>query len=532
VAVSPVRALLAAHLQTTWNRSARELSRQGAWVLVLTVALLGLLAAGPLVFGLGLVGWMMGRALDHPVTPVALGGLLALASLGGGLFGGILGGARQLTWESYRGYPLRLPALYLAELGAGLGDLFPLTLAVGLGALLAGLGLAAPALLPLIPLVYLETLLTLLALQLLAGGLAEALVKRLRVALVVLGILAWMLSTLFTTRLPQHTRGTRPPVSAEQAAKVEALGRSLGRAVSVLPTHAAALSLLRAREGRWGAALALHAYPLAVLLLLMLGGARLLGRPSEGSRPVRAGGAPERLWSFRSPAAGVGRLHFQTLMGSHLGKFAFVMPLMTVVLLKGPFAQLRGQSLWAIPAAFAYLSLVGNNFVFNQFGLDRHGIKALLLLPVDAEDLLRGKLLGMAAHQGLQALLLLVLLALFERPLAVQLIAGLLLMGCYFLAQASLGQWTSAWMPRTMAPDSLKNSNMPFALGMLSLAASGLWTGLYGGAYALLSWLAPAALLPGMALLFGLTLAAHRGLRPSAAAYLNRRREKLVEALG
>ena len=529
--VSPVRALLAAHLQTTWNRSARELGRQGAWVLVLTVGLLGLLAAGPLVFGLGAVGWFLGRALDHPVTPVALGGLLALAALGGGLLGGVLGGARQLAWESYRGFPLGQSALYLAELIAGLGDLFPLTLALALAALLTGVGLAVPAVLPLIPLVYLETLLTLLALQLLAGGLAEALVKRLRLALVLLGLLAWVFSTLFTVRLPQR-HGTHPPVSAAQAARVQALGRSLGRAAAVLPTHAAALSLVRAREGRWGTALALHAYPLAVLLLLMLGGARLLGRQAEASRPVRAGGGPERLWSFQSPAAGVGRLHFQTLMGSHLGKLAFVMPLMTVVLLKGPFAQARGQSLWAIPAAFAYLSLVGNNFVFNQFGLDRHGIKALLLLPVDARDLLRGKLLGLTAHQGLQAFLLLVLLALFERPHAAQLIAGLLLMGCFFLAQVSLGQWTSAWMPRAMASDSLKNSNMPFTLGMLSIAASGLWTGLYGGAYALLAWLAPAWLVPGLALLFGLTLAAHLALQPAAAAYLHRRREQLVEALG
>ena len=35
--MSAFRALLAAHGQATWNRSARELGRQGAWVLALVV---------------------------------------------------------------------------------------------------------------------------------------------------------------------------------------------------------------------------------------------------------------------------------------------------------------------------------------------------------------------------------------------------------------------------------------------------------------------------------------------------------------
>ena len=183
-------------------------------------------------------------------------------------------------------------------------------------------------------------------------------------------------------------------------------------------------------------------------------------------------------------------------MASQLGRFAFLMPVMTLVLIKGPFAQFRGQSLWAVPAAFAYLSLVGNNVVLNQFGLDRHGIKTLLLLPVSARDLLKGKLLGMAAHQGLQALLLVALLAVFGGAGPAPLLAGALLLGCVFLAQSAVGQWTSVWAPRPMAMDSLKNSNMPFAVGMLSLATSGLWTGLFGGIYALAAWLAPVGWCP------------------------------------
>lgn len=525
------RALLAAHFQSSWNRSARELGRQGVLVMGLLVGLLGLLGAGPLFLGMGGLGWLMGSSLDKPLALALLGGLLALVGIGGGLFGGVLGGARQLNWEAYRGYPLRLRTIYFAELVAGIADPLPLILGVGLTGFLAGVAVGAPAAIPLLPLVMLETLGTLLALQLLVGGLAAALVKRLRLALTLLAILAWVGSTLATTQLSKPTT-RRATTRVEQQAQVEALGRRGAQVLSLLPSHASALSLVRAREGRWGTALALHAFPLALLALLMVLGARLVARESRAEPSRQAARGPDRLWTFRGPVEGIARLHFRTLMASQLGRFAFLMPVMTVVLLKGPFAQFRGQTLWAVPMAFAYLSLVGNNVVLNQFGFDRHGIKVLLLLPVTATDLLKGKLVGMAVHQGLQALLLVALLAAFGGAGPAPLIAGALMLGCVFLAQSAVGQWTSLWAPRPMAMDSLKNSNMPFAVGMLSLATSGLWAGSFGGLYALVAWLAPAWLVPAMALAFALSLGAHFALLPTVAAFLDRRREVLVERLG
>jgi hypothetical protein len=533
--LSPFRALLAAHFQTAWNRSAREMGRQGVWVMGLLVGLLGLLGAGPLFLGMGGLGWLLGSRLDQPFAAVLLTLALALMGLGGGLFGGVAGGTRQLSWEAYRGFPLKLRSLYFAELAAGIADPLPLILGVGLAGFLSGVAVGAPATIPLLPVLLVETLLTLLALQLLVGGLAAALVKRLRLALTLLAIVAWVGSTLATSQLPR--RQTRPASAAAQAnqkAQVEALAQRGARALSVLPSHAAAQSLVRAREGHWGRALALHLYPVLFLALLMVLGARLVARETSTERPAQVQGRPtsDRLWSFRHPAEGIGRLHFRTLMASQMGKFAFLMPVMTLVLLKGPFIHLKGYSLWAVPSAFAYLSLVGNNVMLNQFGFDRHGIKALLLLPVTAQDLLKGKLLGMAAHQGLQALLLMALLAAFEHVALASLLAGLLMLGCVFLAQSAVGQWTSLWAPRPMAMDSLKNSNMPFAVGMLSLAASGLWTSLFGGLYVLVAWLAPGWLIPAMALAFLAALAAHMALLPVTAAYLDRRRDVLVERLG
>lgn len=530
MAVSPFRALLAAHGQATWNRSAREMGRQGALAMGVVVGLLSLLGAVAMLLGSGVVGFLLGSRLDRPVVALILSGVLTFLSLGGGLLGGVLGGARQLSWESYRCYPLPKPTLYAAELLAGLADLMPLALGLITTGLLLGLGAAAPWTLPLIPLVLLESLLTLLAMQLLVGGLASALVKRLRLALMVLGALAWLGSTLLSTPRLKGAEAPRP--TAAQAEQVQRAGRALGRSLQALPAHASVQSLVAARNGAWGQALAWQVYPLGFLALTVLLGLGLMAREAEGNPVVATPKGTERLWRFRSPAEGLGRLHFRTVMGSHLGKFSFLMPLMTIVLLKGPLAQFKADPLWTVPAAFAYLSLVANNFVFNQFGLDRHGVKGLLLLPVGAEDLLKGKLLGLAAHQGLQALLLAVLLAAFDRAGAIPLAGGVLLMGCIFLAQTAVGQWTSTWAPRPMARDSLKNNNMPFLLGLLSVATSGFWTTLFGGAYLLLAWLSPLALVPGMAVLFALVLAVHLGLLPAAAAALDRRRDKLVEALG
>jgi len=447
--------------------------------------------------------------------------------------GGVLGGARQLAWESYRGFPLRTSTLYGAELVAGFGDLLPLALGSATAGLLVGLGLRVPATLPLVPLVWLETVLTLLAVQLLIEGLAGALVRRLRWALIALGVLVWLGSTLLGGRVPAKSASTRSaPISTAQAERLRVIGRQVGAAVDLLPATASVRSLLLARQGRWGAALGIHAYPLGVLALLLLLGARLMRREAEAERRPEPNTRTQRLWSFKHPAEGIGRLHLQTIMRSHLGRFAFLMPLMTLVLIKGPFSQVTAHALWTVPAAFAYLSLVGNNFTFNQFGLDRHGVKALLLLPVASRDLLLGKLLGMAAHQGLQALLLAGLLGLVGQARPYLLLAGILLMACIFLGQTAVGHWTSAWAPRPMVMDSLKNNNMPFTMGLLSIATSGLWTSLYGGLYALTAWLAPGWLLPVLALAFALSLVAHLAILPHAAAFLDRRREVLVERLG
>ncbi len=532
MAVSPVRALLVAHFQTSLARSTKELSRQGVWALVFLVAVLGLLVALPAALGLFMAGFSLGPRLGGPrgdSATLILGGVLAVVVGVGGVLGGLMGGAKKLSWEQYRVFPLHPIRLLGAELAAGLGDILVLGLALGLGAFTLGLGIARPALLPLLLLVFLEHLLLILVLQLFLGSLAQRLAKRLRVAVWALMVLVWLGSVWMGQMAPRRGHAGNPALE-------QMLRAGAAHAVDLLralPTTWAVDGLDAAARGHAAKGLLLQLYPLGLGLLFALGAARLLDREQEALAPVpETGGAKEKLWSFRSPAEGLGRLQFRTLMSSHHGKFGFLMPVVTVVLVRGPLSHIQGQSFWALPGAFVYLALFGNQFQFNQFGMDGHGVKGLFLLPIGARQLLEGKLRGFLMYQGLQALLLVALLIPLFWPSPLELLAVLAMAACFFLTQSAVGAFTSSWKPRRIDRASLKNNQMPLPLVLVALGVSLLCTLVFGGAFALLKWQAPAFLLPGMALLAGLAWSAHRAVNREAAAYLDRRREVIVEAVG
>ena len=530
MAVGPTRALLVAHFQASLAQGTREFSKQGVWALVLLVAVLGGLVAVPVLLGLLAAGFFLGPRLSGPDAETAalvLGALLAVIVGVGGILGGLLGGAKKLTWERYRAFPLGRFRLLGAELVAGLGDLLTAGLALGLLAFSLGLALGRPALLPLLPLLFLEHLVLLMVLQLFLGSLALRLAKRLRLAVGLLLGVVWVGSVFVGQAAPRHHQ----PLNPDLAATLERVADRGLAVLQALPTTVAVKGLGAGLEGRWGEALVRQLPLLGLLLLVALGAIRLLEREQEALAPV-AGRGRERLWSFATPPGGLARLQLRTLLSSHHGKFGFLMPVMTIVLLKGPGAMVRGQALWALPGAFAYLALFGNQFQFNQFGLDGHGVKGLFLLPLGPRELLDGKLWGYAAYQGLQALLLVALLVPLFRPRPVELLAAFALAACFFLVQSAIGSYTSSWLPRRIDRHSLKNNQMPLPLVFLGLAVSLACVALFGGAWALLQWLAPAFLLPGMLALAALCYAVHRLLMPGAAAYLDRRRETIVDAMG
>lgn len=534
MAVSPIRAVLVAHLQASFNRSRKDMGATGSLIAALVVGFLALFAGLPLLGGGLIGGYALGGSLERPDFALLLGGLLTALAVIGGTVAGIAGGTKTLTWESYRSFPLRPRTLFVAELVAGLGDIWTLLLAALQTVLLVGVGVARPSLIPLLLVLLPTSILVQLLLQHLMGSLAAALAKRLRTGLVVLGILAWMGSLVPSFLVPRRSgRGGASPMSPEQMETFKTLGRGIRRVAEALPASQAAKGLSAALAGAWGEALLLQVYPLMFATLLAWLAFRVLQREAQpAANPV---GKPsrERLWSFASPAMGLGRLHWKSLIGSHFGKFALLIPLMTLVILKGPFGHLKGQNLWALPAAFAYLSLTASQLQYNQFGLDGHGVKALLLLPVSARDLLLGKFLGLAWLQLTQAGIL-VLLASFAFGLHPgALVASLALGCCFFILQTAVGHWTSAWLPRLVPRDKLKNNAMPMPVLFLSFGITGSASGFFGGAYALLAWLAPAFLAPGMLLLAGGCGALYWHLvLPAAARFVEGRREKLVEILG
>ena len=534
MAVSPFRALLAAHLQATWNRSTKELGKKGIVALVGLGALLVLLLALPLGGALFGAGFGLGRGWLDARNGVAFGYLLAALMGGlvlfGGFLGGALGGARQLAWERFRLYPVGLRDLYLAELGAGLGDALPLGLSFGLLAFWLGLGAAQPLLFLLLPWSLLWSVATVLSLQLVVGSLAVRAVKRLRLFLGLLGGAVWLGSVLMGTVAPRLGRRGHP--DPEAVALLAGVGRGLKALLVVLPTTWVMDGAKACLQGRWGLGLALQLPAALFTFALMAWGARLMAREAEALAPTPAAKGPEKLWSFSHPVFGLARLQWHTLLSSHLGRFGFAMPLMTAVLFKGPFGQMRGSGTWGLPAAFIYLSFMGNQLLFNQWGLDRHGVKGLFLLTLRDRDLLDGKLLGYGCFHAMQAALLALFLGFLMRPAPADLLAAILLGATVFLAQGTLGQGISAWKPRAMTRNSFQGNQMPLPAVLVSLASTLGASAVFGGAWALLRWLAPAFLLPGMLLLFGLVFAVNRLLRRDFAAYLARRREAIVEAVG
>jgi hypothetical protein len=523
----PLFALLAAHLQATRNRALRELGRSGVWVLGIFIVLIGTTLLAPLWAAMLGLGWAFGSGLPGASTEALLGALLFGMSYLGGATSGSISGAKQLTCESYRTYPVKLRSIFLAELVASAADLMPIVLGVATLALCAGLAIANWRLLPLLPLVVIEGVASALVVQLLVGALAERLIRRLRLALNVL-VIVLAIGIVFATMIPIASQSSDPMVSA--LASASRAREWLERGAFVLPTTWTARSLGALAAGRVGAALAYHAIPIAALAVLARLAAHLIEREVSGDAP---GDQPsERLWSFRTAAQGVARLQFATILDSRVGRFGLVFPLMVVVLVRGPLTTLVGRAPWAVPGAFIYVALLGSQFQLNQFGLDAHGTKALLLLPIDEADIWRGKARGLLLYQTLQATSLAIFLVLVQRPSIVEIASGVLVFFAMVSVQNAVGRPTSVLMPRMMPRKRIQSNATPLGAVLIALGMSLGFGGILGVAFAVLAKSAPAWRPVVAAALLGASLFAQRALLPHATHLLRRRKEKLIAALG
>jgi hypothetical protein len=513
VALNPVRALLAAHAQSSWNRARLELGQQGRIAVWLFAAVIGLTVIVPSTVLSFLTGFFIANRLGDPVVIRAVGAFLAVMVL----IGGTVGRSRVLDWERSRLLPLSLRSIFAAELLAGLGDLLPALFALIAAALLLGFAMARPELLALIAVPWLCTVGTLLSLRHILGGLAAQFLRRIQLALVVAAVMC-AIGAIIVARLGQP----RPEL--------------LLAALDVLPFTQSIRGLGDALGGRWAPALLRQIYPALTLLLLLILAALTLKREAV-PRPAgasRTGATRERLWSFSTPTRGIARLHWVSLMRSSIGVMGLVTPLVVLFVMRRQLAAV--DSLWPMPALVSALLLINAAIQLNQFGLDGAGVKSLLLLPIRGPELLAGKTLALAAYQGLQVLLLLGAVGIMYTLGPAQAAAAVCLSGCQFLFNVSVGHWSSVRYPRALPRNMFKNSTKTSPSPMLSFLSFGatlVGTVLFGGVYIVTGRSVPAWQLPIMGLLLGaITLLYWCAVLPFSARQLDDHRERLVLLLG
>lgn len=523
--MSPFRALAVAHLQSTWNRLRKQMGTAGLWAFFLVLGFLGITVVLPLLGSLGALGWVVGKSLTTKDAEQAISfgavGLTAL-TLFSGLIGGLSSGSRQLPWETLRAFPTQPFTLFRAELFAGAGEAITI---VELGALtIACLGacVGSPIAIPLFLVLLVTHVISMLALQQLAGSIAQRLSRRLRAMLIFLPVAGVSMSWL-------------APMLAKKLDK----GASQGlydRVSAISKWFPARLALDGAQSLENGTA-NVGQLLFAVLVPVVITAAIVFGAFIfvSSERPIAqddTSGPPAKLWSFESQMMGVARLTWESLVQSLPGRFGLLMPLFTIVLVRGPLAEVMPTRGWTAPIAFGYASLAGTNLLFNQFGLDRHGVKVLFLLPVDPTALLRGKLLGFAAWQALQAGLLAVLLALTGHRDVMELVIGVAVYGCIFLILSMVGQFASIWSPRPLRKNGLRAAQPPIAVvllmfGSLITSMAVLYGVLFGVRTYFPGWELPVLFLVGL-----LLVALVFPVLSFNALFLERNREKLVEVLG
>lgn len=524
-AAGPFRALAVAHLQSTYNRLRKQMGTAALWVFIGVLIFLFVTVAFPILSSFAVLGWAVGSGLSGKEAERALSfGAVGItgATVLLGIIGGISSGSRQLPWETLRGFPVRSFTLFAAECFAGAAELITFLELTALLLLCVGAAIGAPLGTGFFALLFVSHALVLLALQQLFGSLAQRVSRQLRTMLILLPILA-VATSYFLPKLAERITGN----------EYLAIGARIKDTWQWLPAG----WLLRATQELGGEGLSASAAVMALLspvltaAVLVVLAWQVVAR--EKPLTIEADASkPARLWSFSSQMIGVARLQFESLARSLPGRFGLIMPLLTLVLIRGPLAQIIPGRGWTAPIAFGYASLAGTNLLFNQFGLDRHGVKVLFLLPVEPISLLRGKLLGFAVWQALQAALLTVLLTLTGKGEPLELLIGVLLYACVFLIIAMVGQFASIWQPRPLRKNGLRAAQPPIVVvlmmfGTLGTAGVLLYGVLYGLKRYAPGWEVPVLLGVGVVLLLLVF-----PVIAFNALFLERNKEKLVEVLG
>ncbi len=537
MAVSPLRALLAAQAQSTWNRLQRE-AGEASVVAAGVVALLAAMAIAPPVFASFVVGRSFGRALAAGEGVAASVTAFQAVILGSAVVSGLLERRMTFSMGGFRLYPIpRLPLLG-AELVAGLLNLLPVLGGLCSLSLALGLSVGAPRAAPVFLLVALQQLLWIALLQHVTGIATRLLAaSRLAVAVLAVAAIAFVLRVALALDqgLPQAVRGAV---------------HSLAAALQVLPfsqAYRGAEDLIRGDVAASGARqllmLAASGLFFAIVAALHFGTADR----ATGARGRRS----ERPWSAAGPVASLARVFEGQVLASRDGRMALYLPLVVSVSLALSVvaaSEIQGRAStdgvpWLLSAAelWAGLPLVGlflavlptmDELWLNQFGHDGPAVRGLLLLPVRPEQILLGRTVGMARLQSLKGAIGIGPLLVECRPALGEVAWGLAAAGTVFLVVAACGHLVSARLPRRVQDGAFLGSSPTPLTAFLVPSAVQLPT----YAVLVLAYKASAPLGPwgpalGLSLLLAAAAVGYARLLPFLAARVMALREHLVEEL-
>jgi hypothetical protein len=509
-----LRALVAAHAQSAWNRGSLRLSRMGRTIAVILLVFAWLTGTSAFSLGAFGMGWVLGSDWDNRLT---LGSLILFAlSWGIGALFGLTGGGRLLEVGQLRQFPVRPITILFAELAARLAEPVTAVVAVTLFAMHVGIASARPELLPSLLLIFPLNLFVMLSLQFILGELVGALARRIRIAFGFLILLAMGLSPRAALLF-----GKKGP-TFERFEHVETLAK-------FLPTHTLLTAVSSASLGEWASAARLTALSLIGPAVLLAAGIWVMGR-EQSARTQESGEKEGRLWTFSTPAAGIARMHLAVLFRTPVGRYSLVAPLFAMILIPGLVNYLFGVQRAAL-AVFIYAALGSVQFHFNSLGFDGPSVAELFRLPLTARALLWGKTLANMALALVEGAVLALFLRLSRDEPLDSCLTGLFLFLTINLLMGALGRYVSVQWPRALPKKGMRGVAAPLPVILINLFG----TAVIGGGMGALHYLfqhtfgayAPLAALGLTTVSVAVSLAS----LPGAAVFLDHRREAVLLAM-
>jgi hypothetical protein len=509
-----LRALVAAHALSAWNRSSRRLSRAGRTVSLVILGFSWLAACSS--FGLAAAGLGWAAASDWEKRGSLGDWSLFALSWGLGILFGLTGGGRLLEAGQLRQFPVRPLTLVLAELAARLFEPLTATIAVALAALHVGLFFARPELFPALALLFPLHLFILLALQFILSELVGALARRLRVGV---GIVV-----LVSMALSPRAAGLfgRTGLDLTRFDRLQALA-------PYLPTHWLLDAADRATRDVWdGIGLLILQGLLGPAVLLLLG-LWVMGR-EQSARAQEASEQEKKLWTFATPAGGVARMHLATMFRTPAGRYSLIAPLFAMLLMPGLSHYLFGVQRAAL-AVFIYAALGTVQFHFNLLGFDGPSVGELFRLPLTSRALLWGKHVATMALALVEGAVLVGFLRFFREEPLDSCLTGLCLFVTINLLMGALGRFISVQWPRSLPKRGTRGVAAPLPVVLINLFGSVL----IGGGMGLLHWVFQHAFGAWAVLwalgLLGVSLAVSWFSLPAASRFLDARREAVLLAM-